>query len=86
MILLLLIPVSLTMGLAGFAAFLWALRNDQFSDLDGAAWRVVLQHQAQDRARQAGQDAKAFLHERIDCYRQPARAGGLRIKLPALGQ
>ena len=58
-ILLLLIPISLAMGLAGFAAFLWALRNDQFSDLDGAAWRVVLQHEAQRRERKGARDAAA---------------------------
>ncbi len=46
MIFLILVPVSVVMGLAGLAAFCWALRNDQFSDLDGAAWRVVLDSQA----------------------------------------
>lgn len=54
-----LIPVSIGMGLAGFAAFCWALRNDQFSDLDGAAWRVVLQHQAQSRAKEDSPGAAA---------------------------
>lgn len=54
-----LIPVSIGMGLAGLVAFCWALRNDQFSDLDGAAWRVVLQHQAQCRPRKDPPDAAA---------------------------
>lgn len=38
----LLIPLSLVMGLSGLMAFLWALRNRQFEDLDGAAWRVLM--------------------------------------------
>lgn len=37
----LLIPVSLAMGLMALWAFFWALRHQQFEDLDGAAWRVL---------------------------------------------
>ncbi len=40
-ILLYLIPIALTLGLAGLVAFLWALKNGQFEDLDGAAWRIL---------------------------------------------
>jgi len=39
--LLLLIPVALTLGLAGLVAFLWALQSGQFDDLDGAAGRIL---------------------------------------------
>jgi cbb3-type cytochrome oxidase maturation protein len=39
--LLLLIPVALALGVAGLAAFLWALRLGQFDDLDGAAGRIL---------------------------------------------
>lgn len=39
--LLVLIPVALGLGLAGLAAFLWALNSGQFDDLDGAAWRAI---------------------------------------------
>ena len=39
--LLILIPVALTLGLLGLAAFLWALRAGQFDDLDGAANRIL---------------------------------------------
>ena len=39
--LLLLIPAALALGLLGLAAFLWALRNGQFDDLDGAAQRIL---------------------------------------------
>lgn len=36
-----LIPVSIAMGLVGLAAFIWALRQGQFDDPEGAAWRVL---------------------------------------------
>ncbi|ESR26443.1 cbb3-type cytochrome oxidase assembly protein CcoS [Lutibaculum baratangense] len=37
-----LIPVALGLGLAGLAAFLWSLKSRQFDDLDGAAWRAIM--------------------------------------------
>ena len=40
--LLYLIPAALFLGLLGLVAFLWALRNGQFEDLDGAATRILL--------------------------------------------
>ncbi len=39
--LLYLIPVALFLGLLGLGAFLWALRANQFEDLDGAAERIL---------------------------------------------
>jgi len=39
--LLILIPVSIGMGLVGLGAFIWAMRHEQFDDLDGNAWRVI---------------------------------------------
>lgn len=39
--LLFLIPAALFLGLLGLAAFLWALKSDQFEDLEGAANRVL---------------------------------------------
>lgn len=39
--LMILIPVALLLGGAGLAAFFWALRSDQFEDLDGAALRIL---------------------------------------------
>ena len=41
-ILSILVPVSLTLGIAGLLAFLWTLRNYQFEDLDGDAWRILV--------------------------------------------
>lgn len=40
-ILLFLVPLALALGLGGLAAFMWALRNGQYEDLDGAAVRVL---------------------------------------------
>lgn len=37
-----LIPIALFMGLAGLAAFFWALRTGQFEDCEGAAARILL--------------------------------------------
>lgn len=38
----LLIPVALGMGLAGLAAFFWALRSGQFEDPEGSANRILI--------------------------------------------
>ncbi|WP_041795029.1 cbb3-type cytochrome oxidase assembly protein CcoS [Pararhodospirillum photometricum] len=40
-VLLFLIPLALGMGALGLLAFLWALGNGQFDDLDGAAERIL---------------------------------------------
>ena len=37
-----LIPMALGLGLLGLFAFLWALRSGQYSDVHGAAQRVLL--------------------------------------------
>lgn len=52
-ILAILIPVSLCLGGLGLLAFLWSLRADQYEDLDGAAWRVLLDD---DKAAPVDQD------------------------------
>ena len=46
--LLILIPAALLMGLAGLAAFFWALSSGQYDDLDGAAMRILLDNEAND--------------------------------------
>lgn len=38
---LILIPVAIGMGIAGFLAFLWSLRSGQYDDMDGAAHRIL---------------------------------------------
>lgn len=45
-ILVILIPVSLILGGVGLVAFLWSLRADQYDDMDGAAWRILLDDDA----------------------------------------
>jgi cbb3-type cytochrome oxidase maturation protein len=39
----LLIPIALGMGLIGLLAFFWALKRGQFTDLDGAAARILIE-------------------------------------------
>ncbi len=41
-ILVVLIPVSLTLGAVGLAAFLWTLKTDQYDDESGNAARILL--------------------------------------------
>lgn len=48
---LILIPIALGMGLLGLAAFFWALRGGQFTDLDGAAARILIDEDAFDEGR-----------------------------------
>ena len=40
-VLIVLMPLALGMGLLGLLSFFWSLRNRQFEDLDGAAWRGI---------------------------------------------
>ncbi len=41
-ILVYLIPIALTLGVLGLAAFLWTMKSGQYEDLDGAAHRILL--------------------------------------------
>lgn len=36
------IPLALVMGMFSLGAFFWALRSDQFADLEGAANRILI--------------------------------------------
>ena len=49
--LLYLIPIALFLGLLGLAAFVWALKNGQFEDLDGAAQRILLDDEEDEEDR-----------------------------------
>ena len=40
-VLVVLIPLALSLGLAGLLAFLWSLRSGQYDDMEGAALRVL---------------------------------------------
>jgi cbb3-type cytochrome oxidase maturation protein len=37
------LPIALVMGLGSLAAFFWALRREQFEDLEGAANRILIE-------------------------------------------
>ena len=41
-ILVILIPISLILGAAGLAAFIWTVRSDQYDDDSGNAARILL--------------------------------------------
>jgi cbb3-type cytochrome oxidase maturation protein len=41
-VLVFLVPLAITLGAIGLAGFLWALKNGQYDDLDGAAWRAIM--------------------------------------------
>lgn len=40
-ILLFLLPIALSLGMLGLAAFIWSVRSGQFDDLDDAANRIL---------------------------------------------
>lgn len=40
-VLIYLVPMALTLGLTGLAAFMWSLKNGQYDDVQGAAVRVL---------------------------------------------
>lgn len=46
-----LIPIALFMGAMGLVAFLWSLRSGQYDDLQGAAWRVLNDDEADGPSR-----------------------------------
>lgn len=41
-ILLFLIPIALILAGLGLTAFIWSLKSGQYEDLDGAAWRAIM--------------------------------------------
>jgi cbb3-type cytochrome oxidase maturation protein len=40
-VMVILVPLALGLGFAGLLGFLWSLRNGQYDDLEGAAWRAI---------------------------------------------
>jgi cbb3-type cytochrome oxidase maturation protein len=42
-ILILMIPASILLGVGFLGAFIWALRSDQYEDLDTPAHRILVQ-------------------------------------------
>lgn len=46
-----LLPAALFLGLLGLAGFLWSLKTRQYDDLDGAAYRSLLDQDLPDPRR-----------------------------------
>jgi cbb3-type cytochrome oxidase maturation protein len=36
-----LVPIALVLGLGGLLAFLWSLKNGQYDDVEGTAYRIL---------------------------------------------
>ena len=41
-VLIYLVPIALALGLLGLGAFVWSLKTGQYDDLEGAAWRAIM--------------------------------------------
>ncbi len=50
-VLIFLVPMALGLGLLGLAAFLWSLKSGQYDDLEGAAWRAIMDDDAPPSSR-----------------------------------
>ncbi len=37
-----LLPLALLLGFIGLMAFMWTLKSGQYDDLDGDAWRAIM--------------------------------------------
>lgn len=49
-ILVILIPAALALGGLALGGFFWAVNRGQYEDLDGAAWRILIDDEANDKA------------------------------------
>jgi len=67
-ILVYLVPLALVLGLLGLGAFLWSLKTGQYEDLDGAAWRAIMDDD--DDARLAAVDGPADDQPKSSCLDQ----------------
>jgi cbb3-type cytochrome oxidase maturation protein len=63
-------PLALLLGLAGLFAFLWTLKTGQYDDIDGAAWRAILD----DDEIEAQTDASRFVRNITDEAPKPPSA------------
>jgi cbb3-type cytochrome oxidase maturation protein len=53
-VLIYLVPLALALGLLGLGGFLWSLKTGQYNDLEGAAWRAVMDDDAPGDGGRAG--------------------------------
>ena len=51
-VLVFLVPLALMLGCIGLAGFLWSLKNGQYDDLDGAAWRAIMDDEPSSSSRE----------------------------------
>ena len=51
-ILIVLVPVSLVLAVVALATFLWTLKSNQYDDLEGDAWRILSDPEADDPDRE----------------------------------
>ncbi|MFX6023314.1 cbb3-type cytochrome oxidase assembly protein CcoS [Acinetobacter baumannii] len=58
-ILVILVPLALALGGLGLTGFLWSLNPGQYDDLDGAAWRAIMDDAPPDLGRAALPDQPA---------------------------
>jgi len=49
-VLVFLVPLAIALGGLGLAAFLWSLKNGQYDDLDGAAWRAIADEEPAEKS------------------------------------
>jgi len=71
--LLFLIPLPIGMGLVGFGAFVWALRNGQFEDPEGNARRVLTPQEPPQWKGTRHERSAAQAHDGHAPDRRPAR-------------
>lgn len=48
-VLIFLIPLALILGLIGLSAFVWSLKSGQYDDLDGAANRILIDEDKENK-------------------------------------
>jgi cbb3-type cytochrome oxidase maturation protein len=53
-VLIYLVPMALLLGLLSLVGFLWSLKSGQYEDLDGAAWRAIMDEDAHEAAKDGG--------------------------------
>lgn len=70
-VLLYLVPLAIGLGGLGLAAFLWSLKNGQYDDLDGAAWRAIADDEPVETSSTSAHPASAQHQKR---HRNPGEA------------
>lgn len=63
-VLLYLVPLAIGLGALGLAAFLWSLKNGQYDDLDGGAWRAIADDEPPETSSTSAHPASAKHQQR----------------------